>query len=77
LNLQWHFRQWISGWDNSSHQFEEIQSKIAKLDKRDDQSQADERVQFNDLIYDVQASLMTLSENGKKRANDIRYSKNK
>ncbi|KAF0720151.1 Integrase catalytic domain-containing protein, partial [Aphis craccivora] len=50
----------------SINQFEEIQSKIEKLDKRDDQSQADERIQFNDLICDVQASLMTLSEKGKK-----------
>lgn len=50
----------------SINQFEDIQSKIEKLDKRDDQSQADERVQFNDLVCDVQASLMTLSEKGKK-----------
>jgi len=50
----------------SINHFEDIQSKIEKLDKRDDHSQADERVQFNDLICDVQASLMTLSEKGKK-----------
>ena len=51
----------------SISQFEDIQSKIEKLDKKDDQSQADERIQFNDLVCDVQASLMTLSEKSKKQ----------
>jgi len=51
----------------SIDRFEEIQSQIEMLDKRDDQSQADERIKFNDIICDVQASLMTLAEKGNKQ----------
>jgi len=59
----------------SIDRFEEIQSQIVKLDKNDDQSQVDERIQFNDLVCDVQASLMPLAEKGKKTTNEFRHSK--
>jgi len=52
----------------SINQFEDVQSKIESLDDRDDDSQAKQRIEFNELACNVQASLMVLSSDVKKHS---------
>lgn len=52
----------------SINQFEDVQSKIESLDDRDDDSQAKQRIEFNELACNVQASLMVLSSDAKKQS---------